>query len=346
MEAFLFLMVKNFFKFGIPKISMKKIVFILQFVLLTFHATFAQEDIFGISSKAKASKSESAAGNIFRNAISNFSFEFSAGGNYHLNETDFSSQLPSRYPIAQFQNLENPRELSLEDTVSLRGNNYAYPVNLGIRINLFSMLTIGGGYGREFGNMSSLKGEDYALSFESNKYTFDKFYGTLGIVLYDANRRRKFLSWKYRKYASQNFYMQSEKNQRIKQQYPWRFILEGEYGKMNIRKSYDRNILVSQDPYYGVAVRIERDVSEYTKLFIKTGAEVRSFVYQTSEITDFQNIKQTLFGAQIGFALRLPGTKRCRIQGCGVVMKHLHNGVEHRGSSIFNFQNRKVGQWY
>jgi hypothetical protein len=27
-------------------------------------------------------------------------------------------------------------------------------------------------------------------------------------------------------------------------------------------------------------------------------------------------------------------------------MKHNHNGVEYRGSSIFNFQNRKIGQWY
>ncbi|ERM82966.1 hypothetical protein P872_04960 [Rhodonellum psychrophilum GCM71 = DSM 17998] len=325
---------------------MKKLIPILLLVFFTFHAAIAQEDIFGLSTKSKSQKSESAVGNAFRNAVSNFSFEFSAGGNYHLNETDFSSQMPSRYPIAQFQNFENPRELSLEDTLSLKGNNYAYPVNLGVRINLFSLLTIGGGYGREFGNMSSMRGEDQELSFESGKYTFDKFYGTVGIVLYDAKKRAKFLSWKYRKYGSQNIYMQSEKNQRIRQQYPWRFILEGEYGTMKIRKSYDSNLLVSQDPYYGIALRMERDLSEYTKLFIKTGAEVRSFIYQSSEITDFQNIKQTLFGAQIGFALRLPGTKRCRIQGCGVVMKHLHNGVEHRGSSIFNFQNRKVGQWY
>ncbi|MDO9553033.1 hypothetical protein [Rhodonellum sp.] len=325
---------------------MKKLIPILLLVFFTFHAAIAQEDIFGLSTKSKSQKSESAVGNAFRNAVSNFSFEFSAGGNYHLNETDFSSQMPSRYPIAQFQNFENPRELSLEDTLSLKGNNYAYPVNLGVRINLFSLLTIGGGYGREFGNMSSMRGEDQELSFESGKYTFDKFYGTVGIVLYDAKKRAKYLSWKYRKYGSQNIYMQSEKNQRIRQQYPWRFILEGEYGTMKIRKSYDSNLLVSQDPYYGIALRMERDLSEYTKLFIKTGAEVRSFIYQSSEITDFQNIKQTLFGAQIGFALRLPGTKRCRIQGCGVVMKHLHNGVEHRGSSIFNFQNRKVGQWY
>jgi hypothetical protein len=140
--------------------------------------------------------------------------------------------------------------------------------------------------------------------------------------------------------------MQSEKNQRIKQQYPWTFILEGEYGQMKIRESYDQQVLVNKEPYYGLALRIERDLSEYTKLFVKTGAEVRNFIYQSSEITDFQNIKQTLFGAQMGFAIRLPGTKRCKIQGCGVVMKHLHNGVEHRGSSIFNFQNRKVGQWY
>jgi hypothetical protein len=28
-----------------------------------------------------------------------------------------------------------------------------------------------------------------------------------------------------------------------------------------------------------------------------------------------------------------------------VVMNHRHDGVEYRGSSIFNLQNRRIGQW-
>jgi hypothetical protein len=91
---------------------------------------------------------------------------------------------------------------------------------------------------------------------------------------------------------------------------------------------------------------VEREFSEYTRLFVKAGAEFRNFSYQVEDLTEVQNIQQTLYGVQLGFSVRLPGTKRCKVQGCGVVMKHLHEGVEYRGSSIFNFQNRKIGQWY
>jgi hypothetical protein len=140
--------------------------------------------------------------------------------------------------------------------------------------------------------------------------------------------------------------MQSEKTQRIRQNYPWRFILEGEYGNLFVRKSPSPNLVVNNSSYYGLAFRVERDFSEYARFFVKSGVELREFTFQTQNIEDFQNIKQTLLGAQVGLSISIPGTKRCKVDGCGVVMKHLHNGVEYRGSSIFNLQNRRVGQWY
>ncbi|AFL85201.1 hypothetical protein Belba_2656 [Belliella baltica DSM 15883] len=307
----------------------------------------AQEDIFGIDTKAKRGRmSENNIGNFFRQAISNFSFELSAGGNYIQNDLNFLSSLPSEYPISQYRNLENPRELSGNDTISFKGNGFGVPVNLGVRLNLFNLLVVGGGYGREMGSMNALKGSDYQFEFENSAYTFDKLYGTVGLVLYDANRRRSFLKWRYRKFATQNVYMQSEKTQRMRQNYPWRFILEGEYGNILVRKSTSPNFVINDSPYYGLALRVEREFSEYARFFVKTGIEMRDFSYQTQNIEEFQNIKQTLLGAQVGLSISIPGTKRCKVEGCGVVMKHLHNGVEYRGSSIFNLQNRRVGQWY
>lgn len=151
--------------------------------------------------------------------------------------------------------------------------------------------------------------------------------------------------------------MQSELRQRARQNYPWRFILEGEFGKMNLKKAYDPSLdagsipyvprlAVSEDPYFGVSMRVEYDFSEYAKLFLKGGAEFRKFTYAASDFSEFQNIDQDVYGLQAGIAIKIPGTKKCKIGGCGVVMKHLHDGIEYRGSSIFNMQNRKIGQWY
>lgn len=151
--------------------------------------------------------------------------------------------------------------------------------------------------------------------------------------------------------------MQSELRQRARQLYPWRFIIEGEFGKMKLSKfvasntitqnsTYQPKLAVSDNPYFGASLRIEREISDYAKVFLKGGAEFREFTFSASDFSESQLIKQQVFGLQAGLAMTLPGTKRCKIQGCGVVMKHMHDGIEFRGSSIFRFQNRKVGQWY
>ncbi len=340
---------------------MKRGILILSSLFLVIGLTpsiYAQdEDIFGISTKAKNPKSESAIGNVTRNIIEMFSLEISGGAAYHQMGMDFYSPIPSQYPISAYQNLENPT-FSLSDTLKLSGNNWIAPLlNGGVRINLFNLITVGGGYGREWGKLGPLRGNDHEFIFEGGSYQIAKTYGTAGLIVWDANRRRSFLTWRYRKYSSNNLYMQSELRQRVRQNYPWRFIVEGEFGRMKLSKfvsssiteqnpGYQPRLAVSDNPYFGIGLRIERDFSEYAKVFIKGGAEFREFTFASSDFTESQLIDQRIFGLQAGVAMTLPGTKRCKIQGCGVVMKHMHDGIEYRGSSIFNLQNRKVGQWY
>jgi hypothetical protein len=325
--------------------------------MVQFSSLAQDEDIFGISEKAKNPKSESGAGNAIRNVLELFSLEVSTGAAYQQIGTSFFSERPSLYPISQYQNFENSYNPT-QDTLSMSSNAWVFPlVNGGVRINLFNLLTIGGGYGREWGNLLPMQGNDYEFAFEGATYQLSKTFGTVGLVLFDAKRRQSILKWQYRKYSSNNLYMQSELRQRARQNYPWRFILEGEYGNMKLTKSFDPSLAlgsvpyvprlaVSGDPYFGVSMRVEYDFSEYAKLFLKGGAEFRKFTYAASDFSEFQEINQNVYALQAGMAIKIPGTKRCKIGGCGVVMKHMHNGIEYRGSSIFNLQNRKVGQWY
>lgn len=308
----------------------------------------AQEDIFGLDNRAreKGRKSESNIGNAARTFVSFFAVEFAAGGAYHQNSMRFISENPADYPIVQVSDLENPRPVSSGDTLSFFSAQTAIPLHVAARISLFNTLTLGGGYGREFGRMDPLQAAPYEFTFDKTQYTFDKIFGTVGIVLYDANKRAKFLNWKYRKYASQNYYMQSQKNQRIRQNYPWRFLVEGQFGNIRVKDTFDSRIDASTDPFYNISFRVERDFSEYSRIFLKAGYESRNFAFQTENPVEMQNFRQVLFPVQVGLSVSLPGTKRCRKPGCGVVMKHLHDGVEYRGSSIFQLQNRKVGQWY
>lgn len=331
---------------------------ILCFVLT---AVFAQDDnIFGISQKAKNPKSESGLGNVARNVLEMFSVELSGGGAYQQFGTSFYSANTDLYPsFSRYQNLEgDPLDISEEKPLDMTGGDWVFPNwNGGMRINLFNLLTIGGGFGQEWGNLAPMQGGDYQFDFEGATYQVNKLYGTVGLVLYDANRRRAFLNWRYRNYSSSNLYMMSELKQRARQNYPWSFVFEAEFGKLKLKNAYDAalddgpnpyvpRLAVSDKNYYGLGLRIERDFSDYTKVFIKGGADFRKFTYAASDFSEVQDLDQKVYAMQVGVAVTFPGTKRCKIGGCGVVMKHMHNGIEVRGSGIFNFQNRKVGQWY
>ncbi len=307
--------------------------------------TIAQdEDIFGIERKIRGRKSESELGNVFRNMVSNFSFELGAGGVYQRNQLQFNSNNPIQYPVYSILP-DNPMDVEAGDTVNFSLGQMSVPVHAAVRLNLFEMLVLGAGYGREWGSMNPLRERDYRFEFQDNNYVMDRLFATAGLILYDANKRRAFLNWKYKRYGGSNHLMQSERKLRMKQDYPWRFILEGEYGQLFMRRGFDEHAQ-PQEPYYALGLRIERDFSEYTNAFIRPTWGRRAFSYQLPEQSEVQSINQDLFMIQFGVNVRLPGTKRCKVPGCGVVMKHLHNGVEYRGSSIWRMQNRKIGQWY
>ncbi|WP_225444094.1 hypothetical protein [Echinicola arenosa] len=322
-------------------------LFIIALLCLNFPLQAQQEDLFGIDTKAKSKnrKSESGIGNATRGIISKISLELSTGYGQHFNTMDFQSSTPASYPIVPINSESNTSDIGTGDLIPFDSKSSAIPLNAGVRIDMFGILSIGGGYGREFGSMSALTSDQFQFNFTNDKYVFDKLYGTVGLVLFDAQRRRAILNWKYKKYSAQNTYMQAEKKIRMRQDYPWRFILEGEYGSISIQESYD-NSLSATEPYFGLGLRIERDFSEYTKVFLKPSAEFRKFNYHISALEEMQTIEQNLYSVNLGVAVRLPGTKRCKFPGCGVKMRHLHNGIEYRGSSIWNMQNRKVGQWY
>ncbi|WP_246581563.1 hypothetical protein [Echinicola shivajiensis] len=304
-------------------------------------------DIFGIDTKArsKTRRSDSGLGNVTRGIISKISLELSGGYGQHFNTMDFTSSSPATYPITPAFEDVSSTDIGSGETVSFDSKSSVIPLNAGVRIDLFGILSVGGGYGREFGSMATLESEQYHFNFNSDKYVFDKLYGTVGLVLYDAQRRQAYLNWRYKKYSSVNTYKQAEHKIRMRQDYPWRFTLEGEFGNITVQESYDA-ALTATEPYYGIGLRIERELSEYTKVFLKPNAEFRKFNYQLPTLEESQIIKQNLYTVNIGLSVRLPGTKRCKIGGCGVKMKHLHDGVEYRGSSIWNMQNRKIGQWY
>ena len=335
------------------------------FFLLASAPSFSQdEDIFGITRKARAPKSESSLGNAFRTIWEMFSFQLSTGAAKYTMGTEFYSGDGKVYPITQYQNNEFGYA-PLPDTLSLKSSQWAFPsMEGGVGINLFNLLTLGASYGMEKGKLTPMRGSDYNFSFASNSYSLNSYRISAGLVLYDATRRNFLLKLKYKKYNDSmpdlKMRKQREYNQRIRQYYPWTVSIEGEMGKFAVNKPVIQNVMLpdlrpfNDFPFlkeaansytYAASLRIEYDLSDYVSVYVKGRMELRSFENNAPEFYPF-HLDQQNIGIQTGLSMKLSGTKRCKINGCGVVMKHNHNGVEYRGSSIFYFQNRKIGQWY
>lgn len=325
--------------------KLQKLFLPILFLLISATSYGQDEDIFGIAKKPKIPKSESSLGNATRNIIEMFSMEFSGGSAFHQIKMPFYSTSPTLYPLYQVSDLDNQLVLEEENPLKLKGNNYAIPISAGFRINFFNILTAGVTYGQEYGRVGPLKGNNQNFFFDGTAYRGTKLYFSGGLIIWDAMKRARFLNWQYRSFSSSNLYMQSELKQRVRQHYPWRVVLEGDYGFFFMRQTFDTRVEVSEEPFVGYGIRLERDFSEYAKFFVKGSMEKRDFTFSSSNFSETQNFGQNYFGVQMGLAFVLPGTQRCPIKGCGVVMKHAHNGIQFRGSSIFNFQNRKIGQW-
>jgi hypothetical protein len=315
------------------------------------------EDIFGITRKARSPKSDSRMGNIFRNIQEQFSFQLATGAAFYTLNTEFFKGNGQVYPITLYQN-QDYEYFPLPDTLSLRTSQLILPtVEAGLRLNLFNILTLGGGYGWENGILAPLQGGGHQFSLQGTDYRATNYFASAGLVLYDASRRRFLLKQKYKRFDGANrelkMRMEREFKQRIRQNYPWNISVEAEVGRMKViqeepmvPKLYQARLSAVEDQFtYAAALRIGYDLSEYASVFAKGKYMQRSFVNNSSDFTPFP-MEQEVYSVQFGLSMKVPGTKRCKINGCGVVMKHNHNGVEYRGSSIFNFQNRKIGQWY
>jgi hypothetical protein len=323
----------------------QKLFLPILFLLISVTSYGQDDDIFGIAKKPKIPKSESSVGNATRNLIEMFSMEVSGGSAFHQIKMPFYSTAPTLYPLYQVSDLGNQLVLAEENPLNLKGNKYSLPISAGFRINFFNILTAGLTYGQEYGKIGPLKENNQIFLFDGTTYKATKLYLSGGLIVWDAMKRAKYLNWRYRNFSSSNRYMQSELRQRVRQYYPWRVVLEGDYGFFFMRETFDPRVEVSEAPFVGYGIRLERDLSEYAKLFVKGSMEKREFTFSASNFSEVQNFGQNYFGIQMGLAFVLPGTQRCPIKGCGVVMKHAHNGIEFRGSSIFKFQNRKIGQW-
>ena len=162
----------------------RRLFLLFSFFILAIASSFGQdEDIFGITRKARNPKSDSRVGNIFRNVREQFSFQLSTGAAYYTLSSEFYKGDGLVYPITQYQN-QDYGYFPLPDTLSLTSRQLLLPtLEAGLRLNLFNILTLGGGYGWENGRQAPFEGSGYQFSLQGSNFQATNYYASAGLVL-------------------------------------------------------------------------------------------------------------------------------------------------------------------
>jgi hypothetical protein len=93
-------------------------------------------------------------------------------------------------------------------------------------------------------------------------------------------------------------------------------------------------------------VTIERELSEYLRVFIRPSYEIKSYTMTLPEVGKPISHNMNAFYFNIGFSYSIPELPKCRHVGCKIQMNHAHGDREYRSNvhPIYKKQNPLYGE--
>jgi hypothetical protein len=100
--------------------------------------------------------------------------------------------------------------------------------------------------------------------------------------------------------------------------------------------------------YYNVGLTIERDMSEYLRLFVRPSYDIKNFTLSVPETGLGIKHRFNALYLNIGATYRFPELRRCVIDGCRAQVNHAHGNKEYRSKvhPIYKKQNPYYGENY
>jgi hypothetical protein len=206
------------------------------------------------------------------------------------------------------------------DTAKLgfKGNGFNIPIHLSIHYE-FKKFRIGGGYGFEpmfIGDFKPVTFSDKIGSFKPGNSSgiMKKYYGMLG----------------YSFYRVQNYL----------------FTGNLQIGGYQPGKNFARE-LIQKGVNVNLGVTVERELSEYWRLFAKPSLDFKKYTLTVPGSGD-KSIKHNLNAVyvQVGFTYSIPDLPKCFHHECKIQMNHAHGNKEYRSRvhPFYKKQNPNYGE--
>ncbi len=206
------------------------------------------------------------------------------------------------------------------DTAKLgfKGNAFNVPINATIHYEFLKKYRIGAGYSYEYMNMGSLHSISYTDKVgnfrpSDNSGWMSKYYGFVGMSFY---RLGDYL-----------------------------FTGDARVGGFNPGTNFNSQI-VNAGVFVNVGVTVERELSEYLRVFARPSFEVKSIKTNLYSGGPPVQTNMNAFYLNIGLSYSIPELPKCFIRDCKIQMNHAHGDHEYRSRvhPIFKKQNPQYGE--
>lgn len=205
------------------------------------------------------------------------------------------------------------------DTTTLGFKAKAFNIPLKATLHVeFDKYRIGGGYSFEYVNMGDFEPISYQdkignYSTDFSSFFLQKYFGMIGGTVY-----------RYNEYL---------------------LVVDANVGGYNLGKKFDKSV-IKKGVFLNLGVTVEREMSEYLRLFVRPSYEIKSYKINIPETSQSITHKFNAFYINVGVTYRFPELRRCFLKTCKAQMNHAHGNKEYRSRvhPIYKKQNPHYGE--
>jgi hypothetical protein len=202
-------------------------------------------------------------------------------------------------------------------TIGFKSNSFNIPLRATLHVE-FDRYRIGGGYSFEYtgvGDFKPLAYDDRISDFapEVSNFFLKKYFLSFGAAVY-----------RYNEYL---------------------LIVDANIGGYQLGKDFDAGA-IDKGLFVNLGVTVEREMSEYFRLFVRPSYEIRSYTLNFAETGQSIDHKFNAFYINVGATYRIPELRRCFLKTCKAQMNHAHGNREYRSRvhPIYKKQNPHYGE--
>lgn len=204
--------------------------------------------------------------------------------------------------------------------IGFRSKSLTIPLRATVHVEFQDRYRVGGGYSFDFVKLGDFKPLVYGNDIRNfnpgfSAFSLKKYFVLLGGSVY-----------RYEEYL---------------------LTVDANIGGFSLGKKFDNSAL-SKGLFFNLGTAVERDMSEYFRLFIRPSYEFKNYTLNIPEAGQGIRHRFNAFYIHVGATYRIPELKRCFLKECRIQVNHAHGNREYRSRvhPIWKKQNPHYGENY